>query len=99
MCSDFPRVLQTPSRAYPGGVEFLFAADQQRTTTQETTQEAAREKILVLLKMTRSMTRKQLSKRKDISEEGIKYHLSNLRTAGLIRQVGPTKAGQWEVLK
>lgn len=99
MCSNFPRVLLNPFASFPRGVEFLFAADQQRTTIQETTQETAREIFLVLLKMTRSMARKQLSERIGISEEGIKYHLNKLKTAGLIRHVGPTKAGQWEVLK
>jgi len=30
---------------------------------------------------------------------GVKYHLAKLRKAGIIRHVGPTKAGRWEVLK
>lgn len=31
--------------------------------------------------------------------EGIKYHLNKLRAEGVVRHVGPTKSGRWEVLK
>jgi ATP-dependent DNA helicase RecG len=64
-------------------------------TTQETTQE----KILALLRAQPSLTHKALSQRIGISANGIKYHLAKLREAGVIRHVGPTKAGRWEVLK
>lgn len=64
-------------------------------TTQETTQE----KILALLGKQPSITRRELSEKIGISHDGIKYHLNKLKMAGLIKHVGPTKAGQWEVLK
>jgi len=34
-----------------------------------------------------------------VSTDGIKYHLNKLKSASVIRHVGPTKAGHWEVLK
>lgn len=64
-------------------------------TTQETTQE----KILALLKSQPSITRKELSTKVGLSPDGIKYHLEKMKSAELIRHVGPTKAGHWEVLK
>lgn len=71
-------------------------------TTQETTgtpQETTQEKILRLLKTEPALTRKELAARIGITEEGIKYHLRKLTAAGVIRHVGATKAGHWEVLK
>jgi ATP-dependent DNA helicase RecG len=52
-----------------------------------------------LLRAQPSLTHKALSQRIGISANGIKYHLAKLREAGVIRHVGPTKAGRWEVLK
>jgi len=34
-----------------------------------------------------------------LSADGIKYHLNKLRAAGVIRHVGPTKNGRWEIVK
>lgn len=89
--------------------------DQERgaapTTTQETTQETAQEtaqdtaqettqaKVLALLRAWPSMTRRELSAELGLSDSGIKYHLEKLKAAGMIRHVGPTKAGHWEVKK
>lgn len=78
-------------------------------TTQETAQEPARttqepapttrERVLALLEAEPRITRRILAKRIGITPSGIKYHLAKLRKAGIIRHVGPTKAGRWEVLK
>ncbi len=78
-------------------------------TTQETAQEPARttqepapttrERILALLEAEPRITRRILAERIGITPSGIKYHLAKLRKAGIIRHVGPTKAGRWEVLK
>lgn len=64
-------------------------------TTQETTQE----KILSILQARPETTRNELAVEIGITPDGIKYNLSKLRAAGVIRHVGPTKAGHWEVLK
>ena len=72
-------------------------------TTQETTQEVSSEtvqgKILALLRQHPTMTRRELATQFGLSTDGIKYHLNKLRAAGVIRHVGPTKNGRWEVLK
>lgn len=83
-------------------VAFRFPEDRLVTTTQETaqetTQETTQEKILALLRMQPSMTRKALATRIGISTDGVKYHLENLKSLGRIRHVGSTKAGHWEVV-
>lgn len=33
----------------------------------------------------------------DINIYRIRYHINKLKKAGVIRHVGPTKAGRWEV--
>ena len=68
-------------------------------TTKETAQETTQEMILALLRVTPTMTGKQLAEKIAISESGIKYHLTKLRAEGRIQHVGSTKAGKWEVLK
>ncbi|MHA6197923.1 winged helix-turn-helix transcriptional regulator [Pseudomonas wadenswilerensis] len=72
-------------------------------TTQETTQESApenvREKILVQLRRRPTTTRFELARALGLTPEGIKYHLNKLRAEGVVRHVGSTKSGHWEVLK
>jgi len=34
-----------------------------------------------------------------VSSNGIKQHLANLKKGGIIKRVGSTKAGHWEVIK
>ncbi len=46
-----------------------------------------------------TVTRKTLAKQLGLSDSGIKYHIDNMRRAGMIRHVGATKGGHWEVLK
>jgi ATP-dependent DNA helicase RecG len=74
-------------------------------TTQETagtTQETGgttQERVLALLRAHPSMTRRELASRLGLSDNGIKYHLERMKAAGVIRHVGATKSGSWEVLK
>ena len=70
--------------------------------TQETTQEISantRERILALLKAEPEITRRRLADRVGITPDGVEYHLRRLRAAGVIRHVGATKAGRWEVTR
>ena len=71
-------------------------------TTQETTREgrgAIRARIVALLRAEPEITRRVLADRIGITADGVKYHLTRLRVAGVIRHAGATKAGRWEVLK
>jgi ATP-dependent DNA helicase RecG len=35
----------------------------------------------------------------DITEDGVKYHLEKLKSAGKIRRVGPPKGGKWVIVQ
>ena len=76
-------------------VVFAFPEAAVRSTTQETTQE----KILALLRTEPSITRSDLAERLNLTPDAIKYHLTRMTAGGLIRHVGPTKSGHWEILK
>ena len=70
--------------------------------TQETTQETStntRERILALLSAEPGITRRRLAERVGITPDGVEYHLRRLRAAGVVRHVGATKAGRWEVTR
>lgn len=66
--------------------------------TQETTQEIPL-RILAIIRENPTVTRREIaSLLKDITEDGVKYHLNKLKSVGRIRHVGPTKRGRWEIL-
>ena len=73
-------------------------------TTQETTkeiinttQETTQEKIINLLRANALLTRKDLSIILKLSEDGIQYHLNQLKKKGIIEHKGSTKSGYWLV--
>jgi ATP-dependent DNA helicase RecG len=68
-------------------------------TTQETAQETTQERILALLRIKPSLTRKSLAITLGLSDSGVKYHLEKLKATGIIRHAGPTKSGHWDVFK
>ena len=40
-----------------------------------------------------------MAERLGITPDGVKYHLMKMRADGVVRHVGATKGGRWEVLK
>lgn len=83
--------------------EPLETTQEPTPTTQETTPQSppttTRERVLALLKADPRTTRRRMAEQIGITPDGVKYHLAKLRKAGIIRHVGPTKAGRWKVLK
>ena len=74
-------------------------------TTQKATQKPAgttrkptRDRIVDCLRAEPGLTRTALAERVGLSPDGVKYHLQNLKAAGVIRRVGSDRAGHWEVL-
>lgn len=65
-----------------------------KKTTQKTTQ-----KIMSLIKENPNMTIKELASTIGITEDGIKYHIANLKKKGLLKRVGPDKGGHWRVVE
>jgi len=64
----------------------------------ETTQETTQEKIIKLLKQNKKYTKKDLMAILNKGDSTIKEHLSILKRDGIIKRLGSTKAGYWEVL-
>ena len=70
-------------------------------TTQETTQETTKsseEKILEEIKKNPYVTRNQLALLCELSPDGVKYHLNQLRKNKILKHEGSTKAGFWKIL-
>ncbi|MEA1999460.1 MAG: winged helix-turn-helix transcriptional regulator [Euryarchaeota archaeon] len=62
-------------------------------TTQKTTQ-----KILGRIKENPNITRKELAYSIGILEDGIKYHITNLKSMGLLERIDPDKGGYWRIV-
>lgn len=72
------------------------------TTTQKTTRKTAQktaQKILAIIQEHPTASRREIAAALgDITEEGVKYHLSKLKAEGRLRHVGPAKGGHWEII-
>jgi ATP-dependent DNA helicase RecG len=66
--------------------------------SKETTQETTQEKIITLIKENPRVTRKELSRIIGLTPEGIKYHLAKMAQTGIIKHIGSTKKGYWQVI-
>ena len=87
---------------FPYREGFTADTDSSDKTTQKTTQKTTLntpQKILDILRETPSASRASIAETLgDITEDGVKYQLNKLKTAGIIRHVGSAKGGYWEVL-
>ena len=54
--------------------------------------------ILALLETEPGITQATIAERVGLTVDGVKYHFRKLRDAGVIRRVGSSRAGLWEVL-
>ncbi|MCG2752611.1 MAG: putative DNA binding domain-containing protein [Desulfobacteraceae bacterium] len=81
-----------------GRASFLEQTEEGATQEQpETSQETSQEKIITSLRAEPDISSKLLAQRLNMSQNGVKYHLSKLKAAGRISRLGPTKGGRWEV--
>ncbi len=62
-------------------------------TTQKTTQ-----KIIWLIKENPNITRKELASIIGISEDVIKYYITNSKSMGVLERIGPDKSGYWRIV-
>lgn len=51
---------------------------------------------MVLIKENPNITIKELASTIAITDDGIKYHIANLKKKGLLKRVGPDKGGYWK---
>lgn len=71
-----------------------------RKTTQKTTQiklNYNQIKILKLIKEYPNITREELSKKINISRDGVKYNIKKLKDNGIIERIGADNGGYWKV--
>ena len=74
-------------------------------TTKETTKETAEERplrmkdrLMQLIRQQPDITAAALSVATGIGVDGVNYHLTQLKKAGKLRRIGPTKGGHWQVI-
>jgi ATP-dependent DNA helicase RecG len=78
--------------------EYLkLAKGEFKETTQKTTQKTT-QTILEAIKENPKITKRELASLIGITEDGIKFHINNLKKKQLLKRVGPDKGGCWEVL-
>ena len=63
------------------------------------TQETTAERIIAEIRKHPFTTRQQLAEVIGITPDGIKKQLDKLKKAGIIRHVGATKKGHWEIIE
>ncbi len=74
------------------------ALDPSVAATQKAPQNTT-QKILQVLARNPSLSRREIAEALGgISENGVKYHLERLKTAGRIRRIGADRGGSWEIL-
>ena len=57
------------------------------------------EAILKLINEDPRLSAEKLGLELGLSKQGVRYHLDKLKASGLIRYVGSSKAGYWEILE
>lgn len=65
--------------------------------TRKKTREKTREKIIRLLRERRDITTTELAAEIGVTVKGIEYHISKLKTDGVIKRIGSDRGGVWEV--
>ena len=84
--------------------EFLksFNGSSTKETTKETTKEKSniQEQIVLFMKNNPSITAEQIANEiKEITADGVRYHIRTLKAHGIITREGSTKSGKWVVMK
>ncbi|MEI7597404.1 MAG: winged helix-turn-helix transcriptional regulator [Bacteroidota bacterium] len=55
--------------------------------------------VLKLIQINSRITREDLSVKLGLSVRGVEWNLKKLKDAGVIKRVGSTKAGHWEIIR
>ena len=77
----------------------FFTATFQRPKTREKTRVKTREKTIDLIKNNPKITSAELAEILEITVKGIEWNIKKLKEEGIIKRIGPTKGGYWEIIK
>ena len=69
-----------------------------KKTTEKTTEKTS-VRIIRLISERPSINIRDLAAKCEITEDGVYWHLKQLKAKGLIRRVGPDKGGHWEIVE
>ena len=81
--------------------EFLkeFNSSDEKTTTKTTTKTTMKqEEIIKIFTENPHISAKEMAEKLNLTVDGVRYHLTKMRKAGLIRYEGSTKLGQWVIM-
>ena len=55
--------------------------------------------VVNMLLSTPSMTKKEMAEKLGLSTDGVKYHIKKMTESGIVRYVGTSRNGHWELLR
>lgn len=63
------------------------------------TREETREEIMRIIKESPKITMRQIAAQTGLTPKGVEYHIRKMREEELLKRVGSTKSGSWEIKK
>ena len=72
---------------------------QENNFTQEIVQENIQKLILEVIKNNPKATRNEIANKLNSTSHTIKYQLNKMKKAGIIKHIGSTKSGYWEIVE
>jgi ATP-dependent DNA helicase RecG len=54
--------------------------------------------IIDLIKQNPAISKKMIEKKADLSKKSVEYNIKKLKKMGLLKRVGPSKRGHWEII-
>ena len=82
-----------------GATEEVGGTTEETTAKRQVYAEKMSEYILNLIRVKPLITAKELAQRCSMTEDGMFWTMKQLKAKGMIRRVGPTKGGHWEVVE
>jgi ATP-dependent DNA helicase RecG len=106
IASLFVASFERPSATAGTTPELAPTTPETTSETVSTTPETAdlplkntKERLVQLLREQPQLSAPAIAAALGIGKDGVKYHLNQLKQAGKLRHVGPTKGGRWEVIE
>ena len=57
------------------------------------------DQLVSLILANPNISQQEMALALELTRDGVKYHLNRMKSAGVIRHVGPVRGGRWEVVK